>query len=393
MKIGMIYGRFCSGGQNAFDVAGLYRVKGLTGSESFFFNTARGLASIGHDVQVFADVTEEFPDGTPVLDGANVFKLDSAGKWSSDICLAWNEPDLCRFVPQTNLKIVMQQLNDFRFCGPDYDRFVDVYAFPSEAHRKFMVEDSKLDITKTVVLPNSINLEFYEGEEKRRPHSVAYCSSPDRGLHWLLEYWPAIRKRVPDAQLRIYYRVQSWLDGSRPLWFDHGMQCWWEGGFRARYAEECFKRLGRNGENGIILVGPTPNMEMARELMRTQVLAYTCDTLRWTEGFSVTTLDALAAGCVTLISDVDAIGSIYKDVAEVIPDRPVSQDPRWIDAIVRGMTDEDYQRECREKSRPFVEKQTRQIRAKQWEQLITDQLAKRAVARLQSSGFVAEASP
>lgn len=378
MRVALLYGRFASGGADAFDVSTLYRSKGLTGSESFFFNTARGLAERGHTVQVFCDATQETPSA-PELGGAEVLKLTSAMRLhaDTDVVLSWNEPDLLRLVPATALRICVQQLNDFNYCGPKFDEVVDLYAFPSHAHRAFMVESCKLDASKTVVMPNSINLEFYEGEEERRPHSVAYCSSPDRGLHWLLEYWPAVRRRVPDAQLRVYYKVQPWLDSNRGLWFDQGQNEWWESGFRARYVEECLRRLGRAGENGVTLVGPTPNVEMARELMRAEVLAYPCDTLRWSEGFSVTIMDACAAGAVPLISDVDAIGEVYGDVAHIIPGRPQSQDEAWIDAIVRALTDDAFREEVRKRTRDFVKLHTRQVRAAQWEALLGDALARR----------------
>ena len=77
MKVALLYGRFCSGGPGAFDVGKLYDAKGLTGSESFFFNTARGLAERGHDVQVFCDVTEEF-NSAERLSGASAYKLESS---------------------------------------------------------------------------------------------------------------------------------------------------------------------------------------------------------------------------------------------------------------------------------------------------------------------------
>lgn len=371
MNIALLYGRFCSGGPGAFDVASLYRSKGLTGSESFFFNTAHGFAERGHRVQVFADVVAE--DATAAaLGGAEALKLESATRLNpdTDVVLAWNEPDLLRLVPSSALRICVQQLNDFNYCGAGFAGYVDVFAFPSEIHRRFMVAEGRLDSNKTVVVPNSINLEFFEGLEDRRRHSVAYCSSPDRGLHWLLEYWPHVRRRVPDATLRVYYKVEPWLNSVRGLWYDQGLQCWYEIGFRARYIEECLRRLGRNGENGVTLVGPTPNVEMARELMRTEVLAYPCDTVRWTEGFSVAIMDACAAGCVPLISDVDAIGQVYGGIAPVIPGRPTSRDQRWIDAIVRGMTDEAFQNEVTHRCRTFAQLQGRQSRAMQWEAII-----------------------
>lgn len=342
-----------------------------------FFNSARGLAERGHQVQVFCDATEEF-ESAPSLGGAAVFKLESQPRIDpgTEVAIALNEPDLLRHVPKTAFRVLHEQLNDLSFTAPGFDEFVDLYAFPSETHRRFMAESCKLDVVKTAVLPNCLNIEFFEGEEQRRHHSVAYVSSPDRGLHWLLDFWPLVRKRVPDAELRIYYRIDPWIAGSRDLWGPPGNDIM-EIGLRARFIEESLRRLGRNGENGVFVVGPTPNKALARELMKTEVMAYPCDPLRWTEGFSVATLDACAAGCVPLITDADAIGDIYAGVAEILPGRPQSRDPKWIDAIVHALTDDDYKATVRARLPAFAKAHDRKECAAQWEEMLTALLAKR----------------
>jgi len=376
MRIAMIYGRFCSGGPDAFDVETIYESKGLTGSESFFFNTAKGLAELGHEVHVICDVTKEIQNA-PTLGGAHVYKLDTAMPQMVDAVFAWNEPDLLRGASPNSLRICVQQLNDWNYCAAGYDSVVDIYAFPSATHREFMIKEGNLDPLKTVVMPNSYNPEFYEGAEERDLNSVAYCSSPDRGLHWLLEYWPHIRKQNPKATLSVYYTVQRWLDSTRGLWYDQGLRQWYEIGFRARYIEECLKRLGRNGENGVFLVGPVSNKEMARRLMKTQVLAYTCDTVRWTEGYSVTIMDAIAAGCEAIISDVDAIGEVYKGAAQIIPGRPTSHDKRWISAILKGL---ETGRVPRGEEGRILKDNARATKAETWVKLITENLAQRKEA-------------
>lgn len=382
MRIALLYGRFASGGPNSFDIRKLYRGKGLTGSESSYFNMARGLAERGHQVQVFADVVDEIK-ASPELAGADAWKLESSARMFPDVdaVLAWNEPDLLRLVPNTALRVVFQQLNDFDYCFKGYDEFVDLYAFPSLPHLQFMSGHYGIPLTKCVVVPNSTNLEFFEPNgAPRRTHSVAYCSSPDRGLHWLLEWWPHVRARVPDAQLRIYYKVEPWLQSVRDLWYDQGLRQWYSIGFRARYVEEALRRIGRAGENGVTLVGPISNVDMAKELLQTELLVYPCDTVRWTEGFSVAIMDACAAGAVPIISDVDALGGIYSGAAHVVPGRPQSRDQRWIEAIVHGLVDPGWRIEARLRAFGLAQLHDRSFIAAQTEALLLERARKQEAA-------------
>lgn len=377
MKIAVMFGRFSSGAPSVYDVDTLYETRGLTGSESMCFNTARGLAERGHTVQVFADFVEERPAiaglGAQRLGGAACFKLESSDKLTpdTDAVIAFNEPDLLRFVPPSMLRICAQQLNDFYYASPEGLAAVDLFVSPSEPHRQaVMLERSQLPPEKVEVLWNCINLEMYAGAEMRRAHSIAYISSPDRGLHHLLEWWPLIRKAVPDAELRIFYKVDPWIERARGMWTDHTGKNLAAQGIRARYIEGALDRLGRDGKNGVVVVGPVANTTLARELMKTELLVYPCDPITWTEGFSVSIMDACAAGALPIISDVDAIGEIYNDVAVVIPGRPQSMDSVWIDEIVRRLSDPLTNIVRRDQAREFAEKHTRQARAEQWERLI-----------------------
>jgi len=49
------------------------------------------------------------------------------------------------------------------------------------------------------VLPPPIALEDYAGAGASRDRVLLYCSVPDRGLYYLKDLLPAIRRRVPDA--------------------------------------------------------------------------------------------------------------------------------------------------------------------------------------------------
>jgi glycosyltransferase involved in cell wall biosynthesis len=367
MRVAFLSGKIALADNELVDAQNLYTARPLTGSELGFFNAIQGLRELGVDVDVFCPVAKPVRAAVTPLN-CDVYDLNDRMQFDNtnyDAYVTLSEPDLLRRTPSNKLRIVQQQINDFRYCKDGYDGFVDIYAALSPAHAKHLKE-SVPEITphKVTWIPNSINPEFFEGNETRVPHSMVWCSSPDRGLHRLLEIFPLIRKRVPDASLKIFYRFEPWYEAQKDQIS--------KAGARARYINECFKRLGRSGENGIKLVGPIGNKAMIRELMRTQVFPYTSDCLAFTEGFSVATLDACAAGVVPLVSDADALGDLYRNVAHVIPGRPADHKDEWIDAIIRALTDEPFQRIVTERAQSFSRKFNRNKVAQLWKNLLEE---------------------
>jgi glycosyltransferase involved in cell wall biosynthesis len=195
-----------------------------------------------------------------------------------------------------------------------------------------------LPAERAVWIPNAYDAMVYNTEAvRRRPYSMAWLSSPDRGLHRLLEMWPAIRARVPAATLRIFYRFDPWVSAHRQRDNLHGE--------RARYIDAALAAFGRNGENGITVMGPVTHVDFVRELLGTWVVPYTYDPPGpMAEAFCIALLDACAAGCTPLCSDQDALGANFGDVAEVIPGRPGDSQGQWIDAIVIAATHENQGR-------------------------------------------------
>lgn len=378
LHVAMIYGEFSSAIHGPFDIDGLYTRVGLTGSESSFFNLARTLAERGHNVVAFCVCEKEYehPSGLTVMPIQLLPQLPSIKPL--DAVVAWNEPDYLQFAPPGVKRIVDQQLNDWGYCRhPQWREMIDMFVFPSSNSRDHHEIDEKINEvrTRSTVIANSVDLDLFEdpydkesfftvghdsGLPERNPHRVVYCSSPDRGLHHLLAMWPAIRARVPDAELRIFYRLAPWLARVR----DNDDEV----GLRARYIEEAFIRLR---DMGVTIVGPVPNAQMARELQAATVLAYPCDPVRYTEGFGCSVLDAAAAGCVPVISEADALPSVHVAAGIVVKGNPAATRERWVDVITSVLLlKHGVPMDWRTKMLAHAEAHSREKIADQWEALI-----------------------
>jgi glycosyltransferase involved in cell wall biosynthesis len=327
LRVAMIYGQFSSAIHGPFDIQGLYTRSGLTGSEGSFFNLARTLAERGHEVTVLCDVRgiDVHPSGFTAMPIQAIGALPQVQ--GVDAVVAWNEPDYLRCAPAGALRVCDQQLNDFGYCqDPQWRDLVDVWVSPSRNHAANVMGEVRAR-RPVEVIPNSVDLDLFaiapgQPIPVRDRTRVVWCSSPDRGLHHLLSFWPDVRRRVPGATLRVFYRLAPWLDRAR------GNDD--EVGRRARYIEEVLPRLAPLGVEVHDLV---PNARMAHELQEAACLAYPCDPVRYTEGFGCSVLDAAAGGCVPVVSGADALPEVHGSAVIGVPGPPQAQRKVWVDSI------------------------------------------------------------
>lgn len=320
------------------DLANLYTSdRGLTGAELSFFEYARAMADRGHEVAVGIG-------GRP-------------GGAEPDVAISWMDPDMLQGYSPSTLRVVNQQLNDWAYCRPGFNSYVDVVTSPHPVHRDYMVPITEVLHSKWEVLPNGCDPSQYD-DGPRVPGRVIYASCPSRGLHHVLAMWPEIRRQVPHAHLRIFYEVRRWIEGVLASPPDD------EQVRRARLLNETLD------QPGVELVGPSSRERMAREFSEAEVLAYPVDTVRFTEGFSVTTMEACASGCVPVIRPVDVMGQLYYGM-------PMAESVQvWAQLVVRALTDADFRARARERGREIAEQHTWPLLAERLEQILQRRLAR-----------------
>lgn len=405
MKLAFLYGRF-SLGTRPLDFDNLYEsTRGLTGSELSCIEYALAMKARGHDVALVVGQQMDPREwrGLKVFPATDPRIVDGC-----DAVLSWNEPDLLREISPGPLRVMNQQLNDFGYCRQGWGEFVDVITSPSAHHLAFLKRQVGPDAERPggprwEVLPNGCDPTMYDLARERVPGRVIWASSADRGLHRLLEAWPAIKQRVPHASLRAFYNFG-------PADFDEYEQ----GGpaiqpdllelaQRKRYVQHAMWRLGASSERppdaeplsaeerrrrraqwDVEHVGSVSRDRIRAEFEKSEVLGFPCDTIRYTEGFSVTTMEACASGCLPVITDIDSLGHIYGGAAPMVNlvDGAVTSQhmAEFVDLVVRGLLDSEWRAEHVAQCRALAERHAWSVLAETLEAIVVDGLKRRAVA-------------
>lgn len=301
--------------------------RGVTGSEQAMFYLSKAQAEQGHRVILYTHTDKPgFYDGVEVIDSRLAFprfrRADAA-----DVVISWISADPLRGVSPKALRVHSLQINDWFLCAWGYEKYVDLYVAASETHRLWLMAERNNPGPSApwAVVPNGTDLSKFKASNPRdrKPLRCVYASSPDRGLHWLLSIWPEIRYAFPQAELHIFYEIEKWIR--------EGVFLNSEVGIRAKYVFDRL-RVWKDGQHGVYVRGAVSPEALAGELLSSDLMLYPCDTIRPTEGFGVSVLDACAAGVVPVITDVDAFGEIYANSGAVLVHRG---DTRvWIDEFL-----------------------------------------------------------
>jgi len=333
--------------------------RGLTGSEYGAIRVAQELGA-----ELFTAVSEP----TEAL-GMKVTPIAQAADAHKDVWVAINEPDLLRGVTG-GFRVCNFWLNGFTHCKAGFEKHVDLFVSPSPPHLRKVMEDWRdvevypdgprghyeADPYKWMSILLGCDPERFLLPEHgpKVPGRVVYISSPDRGLHWLLQEWPAIKQAVPHAHLKIFYRLKPWIDGWDDTPYFPPIEPLRR---RALYIAEAIRRLeGYDVE----VCDSVSRTRIEKELSEAEVLAYPCDTTSWSEGFSCSTLEACAAGAIPVITDCDALGEVYRNSGSVIV--PLGDIAKWRAAVIEQLLCRNTEREI--KCKAFAKETTWKKHAK-----------------------------
>ena len=358
MKLAFILGRY-SVGSRPLNFNILWQdARGLTGTELGIVMNAQEMVKLGHDVSLFTVFAGEKP---VEWNGVKLFTLEQTQVIDEtfDAVVSYNEPDVFRGMCRKPLKVVCQMLNDFHYCQPGFDELVDIYTSPSLVHMKYVQNLTPIP-EKWKVVSLGCDPSWYS--DSRVPGRVIWASSADRGLHLVLQEWSKIKAAVPEAHLKMFYNfnfgdLTKYEPNDKLLTTDNNAYhpVIVEMGNRIRYIKTATEKLKHLG---VEMVGSVSRERMQKEMSEAMVLAYPVSTVNFTEGFSVTTMEACASNTIPVLCGCDAIKSIYGKVAPMIEAPAKDHMKEFVELVVKSLTDEEFQKKTIKKCKAFAAKHT-----------------------------------
>jgi glycosyltransferase involved in cell wall biosynthesis len=290
--------------------------EGVGGTEALVVVLAETLAARGIDVAVATQVPE-----ASVCRGVSYGPVDSARPRDAQVTVLvkrWS--DAARAAGASRLFLA----TDVHVPDPaELERNI-AWSSVSAALSPFM----RSRLTEVVaapgmeVLPPPLTIADYPSPADRRGPALLYCSMPDRGLYYLKDLFPTIRRQVPNATLTITSDFTLWGKAA---------------------AKEAFLQFFE-GQPGIRYLGHVERATLVAEQRRARVMAYPCT---FEEGFCIAAAECMAAGTVPVTTDGFALTTTVGQAGVLVKGRPRSWFYRrnFVQAAVKLLTDDAYWRD------------------------------------------------
>jgi glycosyltransferase involved in cell wall biosynthesis len=271
-----------------------YLGRGLGGTESTLVLLAKALAKLGHNVEVYNCC---FKDG--VYDGVSwksLWTLDQNKKFDAVISLRLLET-FKEYKFNSTIKGVW--IHDEALQGAsqlDKDGGVNMWISVSNTQKEFIEKKEVIKPENWFVTRNAFDEEIYTDslrKTKKVKNQAIYCSAPDRGLDYLLDIWPEINERVPDAKLVV--------TGSFALWGVSDEE-------NSRIFKEIYNKVSKLKD--VTIFQRLSKHELAKLQAESEVMLYPTD---FNEMFCISALECFAVGTPIISSKKAAMIERVKD--------------------------------------------------------------------------------
>ncbi|QHU99765.1 glycosyltransferase family 4 protein [Synechocystis sp. CACIAM 05] len=285
----------------------------LGGSQSALSYLAMNLANLGHDIflinKISAPIVSHGVACLPISCVSNQFWL------SVDFIICFNGANsgemlrkLCG--EKTNIILWNQHAHDQpaiqRLSKKEEKESYDYFFFISDWQAEKFIKIFGIEREKVVIFRNAIGYNF-EGlfdskssilEKKVTPLSLAYTSTPFRGLGLLVDIFPRLREKFSEIKLKIFSSMQVY-----------------------QLSDENYNSLytSLRAIEGVQYFGSISQPQLAKELRDISILIY---PNIFPETSCIAVMEAMASGCHIITSDLGALPETTAGFATLVPFNP-----------------------------------------------------------------------
>ncbi|MDS3860845.1 glycosyltransferase [Thermosynechococcaceae cyanobacterium BACA0444] len=347
----------------------------LGGTQSAMCYLAEELVKLGHEIFLINKTKYITTSLGVTCLPTSLISADLFDNLSLDVCIVLNDAGnakiLKRYLPSSTLLILWTGHNTNQ---PGVEllkneaELYDYFVFLSQWQKNKFVEvfglsESKLKVFAHCVSPTFLKI-FSPDESiistKLSPITLAYTSTPFRGLDILLEIFPEVYAKFPNCQLKVFSDLKVYqVDDSQD-----------QAQYGSLYSRCC-------EIPGIEYIGSLPQPELAKHLKSVTALTYP-NTFEETGCIAV--MEAMASGCQVITTDMGALPETTANFAELIP---VTEEwevykIQFAEAVINALRktlDSELQENLNQKLSQqvqYIQKHHNwQIRAKEWETWLT----------------------
>jgi glycosyltransferase involved in cell wall biosynthesis len=180
---------------------------GMGGSETMAMEVAKRLANFGNRVRVYCSC------GSPnVYDQVEYYPSINYQNLTCDILVVSRNASFLGDQYNIKAKLKLLWVHDIFALNATNELLLkaDRILALSEWHKSNLMNWHNLHSEHVLVTRNGIDLNRFEKSVKRDRFKAINASSPDRSWPVLLDIWPRIKEKVPQATLHLFYGFKNW---------------------------------------------------------------------------------------------------------------------------------------------------------------------------------------
>lgn len=299
----------------------------MGGSELMAWQMARGLRARGHSVRLIGDCLGA--EGT--WDGVQFVSYQAAQSLRCRLLISSRQAEALDVIGHDRSWLWVHDITAGDSLTVERAQRLERIMVLSRWHEQAMmaaypwIGDGGLTVTR-----NGIDLSLFARVDVPRKQARAIAtSSPDRYLPMLLDLWPEIRRRVPEAEFHCYYGFANMRNAAQ---------------IRGSHDElaaivELEQRVDAARELGVFMHGRVTQRELAEAFLSSGALIY---PTWFSETSCISAMQARAAGCNVVTSPIAALPETlagYKHATLIdAPYESGEYREAFVDAAVRALT-------------------------------------------------------